>query len=173
MFSEKRKRVIWPYILVVGLIFLTVLLFLYGTSLSNSDEEEFDIKKPVADSENSVIKEEDETTNGITNGLDNDLDNSSEKNYDNSAGSMGDSPVDSPVDSPAEIIEAEEKCYIIKNDGGLIKIFAVDEGKELKEVRVTEIVYDTLSMSDQLTFDEGILVKNKEELNRLMQDFES
>ena len=37
----------------------------------------------------------------------------------------------------------------------------------------TEIIYEVLSMEDQKLFDEGITVKNQEELAVLLQDFES
>ena len=41
------------------------------------------------------------------------------------------------------------------------------------QLETTEILYDLLGTEDQKLFDEGIPVKNQEELSALLQDFES
>ena len=55
----------------------------------------------------------------------------------------------------------------------VIKIFFSDETGHLIELEDTSIVYETLSAQDQSRFKEGIKVENRDDLNRLMMDYES
>ena len=62
---------------------------------------------------------------------------------------------------------------MIKYDKDVIKIFFTDETGHLIELEDTTIVYETLSTQDQNRFKEGIKVENRDDLNRLMMDYES
>lgn len=70
--------------------------------------------------------------------------------------------------------KSEEKGYfLVKEVDGVIMIFHFDmEGKE-SLVRKTSIAFSLLSTADQELFREGIVKYTPEELDELLQDFES
>ncbi|MDD4376683.1 MAG: hypothetical protein PHH48_00820 [Eubacteriales bacterium] len=69
--------------------------------------------------------------------------------------------------------EKEESYYLVKNDNNIIKVYFCEKDNELVELESTDIIYETLSEQDQSTFDEGLIIKNRDELYKLLQDFES
>ncbi len=74
-------------------------------------------------------------------------------------------------DNPSE--KKETGYYLVKEVNGVIKIFYYDEqGKEtlLKE---TDIAFSLLSVADQALFQQGVIKHTSEELDELLQDFES
>jgi hypothetical protein len=63
--------------------------------------------------------------------------------------------------------------YLVKEINGVIKIFYYDnEGKE-SLVRETDIAFSLLSVTDQTLFQKGVIRHSPEELDELLQDFES
>jgi len=66
-----------------------------------------------------------------------------------------------------------QSYYLVKYDNNVIKIYFSDETGKLTELESTSIVYETLSQGDQAKFREGIKVENRDDLNRLMMDYES
>lgn len=97
------------------------------------------------------------------------LDNIIEKNQ---PVSTSESAVDTegrPV--PAE--QEEQGYYLVKEVGGVIKIFYYDEDGKESLIRDTDIAFSLLSVSDQTLFQKGVIRHDPEELDELLQDFES
>ena len=69
--------------------------------------------------------------------------------------------------------EIEGPCYLVKEDGGYIKIYSVDQTGARQLVRTTDISFSLLSESDQELFQKGIVKETQDELSDLLQDFES
>lgn len=66
-----------------------------------------------------------------------------------------------------------ESYYLVKNDNNIVRVYYYDsEGKHI-EIEQTNIVYETLSESDQKRLDEGIKLSSREQLNKLLMDYES
>lgn len=63
--------------------------------------------------------------------------------------------------------------YLLKEDGGYIKLYTVTESGKKQLIRTTEISFSLLSESDQELFKKGIAKQTKDELSDLLQDFES
>ena len=89
---------------------------------------------------------------------------------DDVAGEGEDEPQNHEKDTPSQFYQS---YYLIKYDKDVIKIFFSDETGHLIELEDTTIVYETLSTQDQNRFKEGIKVENRDDLNRLMMDYES
>lgn len=69
--------------------------------------------------------------------------------------------------------EISKGYYLIKEVDGLIKIFYYDnQGKE-NLIRTTDIAFSLLSVTDQALFQKGVIKHTEEELDELLQDFES
>ena len=66
-----------------------------------------------------------------------------------------------------------QSYYLVKYDKNVIKIFFSDETGNLVELEQTAIVYETLSPQDQQRFQEGVKADNRDELNRLIMNYES
>lgn len=71
-----------------------------------------------------------------------------------------------------EIDDFCDEHYILKEENGQINIYKIDsEGKEtLKEK--TELSVEYLTETDKITLKSGIMVYGKEELNKIIEDFE-
>ena len=63
--------------------------------------------------------------------------------------------------------------YLVKRAGDQIAVFFCEGDGTMVQLETTEILYELLGTEDQKLFDEGIPVKNQEELSALLQDFES
>ncbi|MGN1414495.1 MAG: hypothetical protein ACI4WY_09655 [Anaerovoracaceae bacterium] len=63
--------------------------------------------------------------------------------------------------------------YLVKRAGEQIAVFFCEGDGSMMQLETTEILYDLLGPDDQKLFEEGIPVKNQEELSALLQDFES
>ena len=71
------------------------------------------------------------------------------------------------------ITEDVSSYYLVKNEGGTVKVFFVGADDNPVELETTQILYELLGPEDQQLFDEGITVGSQEELAVLLQDFES
>ncbi|MEG1930313.1 MAG: hypothetical protein RR131_04160 [Anaerovorax sp.] len=71
-----------------------------------------------------------------------------------------------------EIIESKA-YYLVKEVEGLVKIFYYNTEGHEELIRATDIEFSLLSEADQKLFSRGILRYTKDELNQLLQDFES
>jgi hypothetical protein len=63
--------------------------------------------------------------------------------------------------------------YLIKEIDGVIKIFYFNEDGKESLIRETDIAFSLLSVTDQTLFRKGIIRHSPEELDELLQDFES
>ena len=91
-----------------------------------------------------------------------------------------DTQVDSPKSAEEDPEEKEDdnqqfyqSYYLVKYDNNVIKIFFSDETGKLTELEETGIIYETLSAQDQQRFAEGIKLERRDDLNKLMMDYES
>jgi hypothetical protein len=63
--------------------------------------------------------------------------------------------------------------YLVKAVDGVIKIFYYDDQGKESLIKVTDIAFSLLSVGDQALFQKGIIKHSEDELNELLQDFES
>jgi hypothetical protein len=63
--------------------------------------------------------------------------------------------------------------YLVKEVDGTIKIFYYDEEGKESLIRETDIAFSLLSTADQALFQKGVVKHTPEELDELLQDFES
>lgn len=63
--------------------------------------------------------------------------------------------------------------YLVKEVGGVIKVFYYDEEGKEKLLRTTDIAFSLLSIVDQDLFQRGVIKHSIDELDELLQDFES
>lgn len=68
---------------------------------------------------------------------------------------------------------ADSGYYLIKEIDGVIKVFFYDEKGKESLIRETGIAFSLLSVGDQALFQKGIIKHSEEELDELLQDFES
>ncbi|MEG1163096.1 MAG: hypothetical protein RSE31_00090 [Anaerovoracaceae bacterium] len=95
--------------------------------------------------------------------------------------STGEKDTDVNVDTDIDVDNAEnndedekkESYYLVKYDNNSIKVFFHENTGNIVKLDDTSIVYDTLAESDQKNFEKGIHIKTREELYKLLQDFES
>lgn len=76
------------------------------------------------------------------------------------------------VEDPDMLIQ-NPSYYLVKRVGDQIAVFFCEGDGTMVQLETTEILYDLLGQEDQKLFEEGIPVKNQEELSALLQDFES
>lgn len=111
--------------------------------------------------------------------IENDTENHYGKDKDSSGVSQSENYGESGSHISSDITSAngetlpEKPYYLVKNDGGMIKIYYCEEGKPDQFIRATEINYSLLRESDQKMFEKGIVRKTKDGLSELLQDFES
>ncbi len=65
-----------------------------------------------------------------------------------------------------------DSYYLVKRAGNQIAVFFCDSSGNMVQLETTAILYEMLGPDDQKLFDQGIQVKNQEELGTLLQDFE-
>lgn len=63
--------------------------------------------------------------------------------------------------------------YLVKEVDGIIKVFYYDEEGKESLIRETDIAFSLLSTADQRLFQKGVIKHTPEELDELLQDFES
>ena len=73
--------------------------------------------------------------------------------------------------APADTVK--QGYYLVKEVDGVIKIFYYDEQGKEKLIRDTDIAFSLLSVGDQNLFQKGVIKHSEEDLNELLQDFES
>lgn len=81
-----------------------------------------------------------------------------------------------PKEKPAAEVDREERkqtYYLLKYDNDVICVYFSDQQGNLTKLEETDIVYETLSPEDQMQFDAGIQVENRDSLNRILMDYES
>ena len=158
MFSQRRKRyknMVFASVLVaVAILALVVLLGYLGSLKDNPNTE-----TPV----NEVISATEDTEEPAT---DDDRDTADDDVEMENRQTEGEP-------SQLQMNEKKQTYYLLKYDNDVIRIYFSDQQGKLTELEETAIVYETLSTEDQTQFQEGIQVENRDELNRLLMDYES
>jgi hypothetical protein len=86
-----------------------------------------------------------------------------------------DTPDDTGIDveTTDESEQAEKGYYLVKDVDGIIRIFYYNEEGKESLIRETDIAFSLLSVADQALFQKGVIKHSSEELDELLQDFES
>lgn len=74
---------------------------------------------------------------------------------------------------PGDIDKSQLPYYMVVEQDGLISVYYYDKNGNISKYKDTEITYSLLNEADQMSFSEGIMVKTKDALMELLQDFES
>ncbi|MEY8367954.1 hypothetical protein AALA24_04210 [Anaerovoracaceae bacterium 42-11] len=172
MFSQKKKNHTWIYacaVLIVAIFAIVILI----AALTGKENEEDALKANLESrvNENTAnAKEPEDSADGEDLDTEDDEDTDTETNGDTIEGENKDKLQNPQKDTDGQFYQS---YYLIKYDKNVIKIFFSDETGHLIELEDTSIVYETLSAQDQSRFKEGIKVENRDDLNRLMMDYES
>ncbi|MGN0658756.1 MAG: hypothetical protein ACI4LA_04040 [Emergencia sp.] len=158
MFSQKKKRKhMWLWITLILLAAFMAAFFLIGAvSGRTADDRELERLENQAE-------EDSETQSGADqNGSGADIPAAAE-----------DTVKDTGKSGEETGTEFYQSYYLVKADKNIIKIYFSDETGHLTELEETNIVYEILSPQDQKRFSEGIRVEKRDDLNRLIMDYES
>lgn len=150
MFSQKKKNHIWIFVCLALIIAIIAVVILIGTLRTGSEEENLRASLETRAEENDDRSVTEDTENSQTVEEEN---SESEKN-----------------NSENQFFQS---YYLVKSDNNVVKIFFSDETGKLTELEETGIVYETLSTEDQSRFQEGVKVESRDDLNRLIMDYES
>ncbi len=80
---------------------------------------------------------------------------------------------DETASEKQEPVEKIETYYLVKYDKDVIRIFFSDETGKLTKLEDTNIVYEILSTDDQARFESGVRVDTRDDLNKLLMNYES
>ncbi len=91
---------------------------------------------------------------------------------------IGNENIDAPDDAGTDVgtspdESTNEGYYLVKEVDGVIKIFYYDKDGKESLIRETDIAFSLLSIADQTLFQKGVIKHSSEELDELLQDFES
>ena len=160
MFNRKKriyeKKGFYILIMSVLLIALGIFAVPWGGG-ENADASNTAAQTPVPDEEDNWW-EDDEDDEEYTE--DDNSDKSAEENRQND-NKLGD------------IDRSQLPYYMVLEENGLISVYYYDKNGNISKYKDTEITYSLLNEADQMSFSEGIMVKTKDALMELLQDFES
>ena len=160
MFNRKKriyeKKGFYILIMSVLLIALGIFAVPWGGG-ENADASNTAAQTPVPDEEDNWW-EDDEDDEEYTE--DDNSDKSAEENRQND-NKLGD------------IDRSQLPYYMVAEQDGLISVYYYDKNGNISKYKDTEITYSLLNEADQMSFSEGIMVKTKDVLMELLQDFES
>lgn len=72
-----------------------------------------------------------------------------------------------------EIDKNQLPYYMVIEENNIISVYYYDKNGNISKYKDTEITYSLLNEADQMSFSEGIMIKTKDALMELLQDFES
>lgn len=76
--------------------------------------------------------------------------------------------------SKNQVINEETSAYyLLKEVNGIIKLYHYDEEGNEHLLTDTDIIYSLISKNDQESFSNGVILKNLDQVNLMLQDFES
>jgi len=76
-------------------------------------------------------------------------------------------------EEPETPVEKFETYYLVKYDNDVIRIYFSDQSGNMTELEETTIVYEILSTEDQKRFENGVRLDSRDDLNKLLMDYES
>ena len=166
MFSQRKS-------FFKGKLFYIILLALFGFGIwlnqapveKNAPDDVNAYKKDIAATDDAIKA-------GESGGYDDILDNIIGKGQTTTASPGG---LETTVGAigPEEPSTNHEGYYLVKEVNGIIKIFYYDEKGKESLVRDTDIAFSLLSITDQKLFQQGVIKHTSDELDELLQDFES
>lgn len=162
LFSKKKNSFIKPILITFGVI----LLLGFGFWINNdiSDEKDNVVVGNSKDTNSEIEKKIDKEpiTKDLAASKESNVQETKEKN-----------PLEINDEDEDMIEKASKAYYLVKEVDGLVKIFYYSASGEEKLIRITDITYSLLSEPDQQLFETGIIKYSIDELNELLQDFES
>lgn len=153
MFSQRKKKyrnMVWASVLTAVALLSLVLLLGYLGSFRDKSYEEAPANETV-----SVPKETQVA----------DADTVESKNTETKPEKDDNEPFEKNI--------KKQTYYLIKYDNDVIRVYFSDQQGNMTELEETNIIYETLSSEDQMQFQTGIQVENRDALNRLLMDYES
>lgn len=87
--------------------------------------------------------------------------------------SSGAAGTDTSNNGISTAVHEGKSYYLIKEVDGVIKIFHYNEDGKESLIKETDIAFSLLSVTDQTLFKKGVIRHSPEELDELLQDFES
>ena len=160
MFNRKKK--IYEkkgfYILIMSVLLIALGIFAvpWGGG-DNADASNTAAQTPVPDEEDNWW-EDDEDDEEYTEDDNSDEPADENRQNDNKLG---------------DIDKSQLPYYMVVEQDGLISVYYYDKNGNISKYKDTEITYSLLNEADQMSFSEGIMVKTKDALMELLQDFES
>jgi len=160
MFKQRRS-------IMKGKLFLIILLALFGfgvwlnAPLDKNTGEELKTDAGYQAPSNGSISQ---NPNGSYDVMDSIIDKSS------AATSSAIDPAEEKLDTD---VYSGSSYYLVKEINGIIMIFYYNEEGKESLIRETNIAFSLLSTSDQKLFEKGVVRNTPEELDELLQDFES
>lgn len=160
MFNRKKriyeKKGFYILIMSVLLIALGIFAVPWGGG-ENADASNTAAQTPVPDEEDNWW-EDDEDDEEYTEDDNSDEPADENRQNDNKLG---------------DIDKSQLPYYMVVEQDGLISVYYYDKNGNISKYKDTEITYSLLNEADQMSFSEGIMVKTKDALMELLQDFES
>ena len=161
MFNRKKriyeKKGFYILIMSVLLIALGIFAIPWGGG-ENADASNTAAQTPVPDEEDNWW-EDDEDDEEYTD--DDNADNTENTDENRQQNKLGDTD------------KSQLPYYMVLEENGLISVYYYDKNGNISKYKDTEITYSLLNEADQMSFSEGIMVKTKDALMELLQDFES
>lgn len=164
MYSQKRrndKTWIWVVAAIAAVTLLVVILLGY---LGRNNDKEVE----PANTDNQVYQQqtEEEDKQEVTDAADEE-----EEDEDHAAAPAEVEQTDSDDEETANA--TSQAYYLVKYDNHVIRIYFVDQAGKQTELEESTIVYETLAAEDQKRFEEGIKLDSRDDLNKLLMDYES
>ncbi len=160
MFNQRRS-------FLKGKLFYIILLALFAFGIwvnqapidkDSPDDVKADTKYPVTTED--ALNQGD---SGYYDILDNIIGNDNMDTPDGTGTDVGTNPDES----------TNEGYYLVKEVDGVIMIFYYDEEGKESLIKETDIAFSLLSIADQALFQKGVIKHSSDELDELLQDFES
>lgn len=164
MFSQKKRNFTWIYVCAVLIIAIFAVIILIGALTNRGEEEALKANLESRVDENAVSVPSQEPQEGEPQGTEPQDSEPSEE------GSSTETEDDTEKDDSKQFYQS---YYLVKYDSNVIKIYFSDESGNLVQLEETGIVYETLSPQDQQRFVKGIKAGDRDELNRLIMNYES
>ena len=155
MFSQKKRNHTWLIVCGILAIIIVAVLILIGT-LSSRNVEEAERTSLESRVEREQKLPETETQ---------------EQSEENDIGE--ETPQTQQEEENEQTEEFYQSYYLVRYDNNGIKIYFSDETGKLTELETTTIVYETLTAEDQQRFRDGVRLENRDDLNKLIMDYES
>lgn len=159
MYNQKRRNNrnwIWVAIAAAAVTFVVILLLGY-LGRANADPYEKTNGDTQVYEQSSQTEETDEQ----------DIDETEEDTAEDE--SMTDEEQDDSLTAEGVF----QAYYLVKYDNDVIRIYFSDQSGKITELEETTIVYETLSPEDQKRFQDGVKLESRDELNKLLMDYES